>query len=226
MANRHSEEPLASRSKPKPAPFGTGRVRRTFGLDRSGPEPPATRAGAPLRPFTLPNAVGFLRLCLIPVFLVLAFSSSDGRGPAIAAVFWLISAGDYVDGFLARLTGQYSRLGALLDPVIDRLTILSGAVVCWYFELLPRWAIALLAAREVFTLLLAQWGLRRGVDIEVNWPGRIAVFPVMGSIFLALLVDTWVATALLLVGILLAIWATLLYAREGWLQVKRREAQS
>ncbi len=58
-------------------------------------------------------------------------------------MFWLIAAGDYLDGFLARLTGQYSRLGALLDPLIDRLTILSGAVVCWHFELLPRWALAL-----------------------------------------------------------------------------------
>lgn len=196
-------------------PFGVGRVRRLVGLDRSGPEPVETRAGQPLRPFTIPNAVGYIRIALIPVFLYLAFSSQDGRGTAIALVFWLISAGDYVDGLLARLTGQYSRLGALLDPVIDRLTILSGAIVCWHFELLPRWAIALLAARELVMLLLAQWGLRHGIDIEVNWPGRLAVFPIMGSIFLTLLVETWVSEALLLVGICLAIWATVLYARAG-----------
>ena len=52
--------------------------------------------------------------------------------------------GDYVDGFLARATGQYSRMGALLDPIVDRLTILCGAAVCWHFELLPRWALAVL----------------------------------------------------------------------------------
>lgn len=199
-------------------PFGVGRVRRLVGLDRSGPEPQQTRAGQPLRPFTIPNAVGFLRLALLPVFLYLAFSSDDGRGTAIALVFWLISAGDYADGLLARLTGQYSRLGALLDPIIDRLTILAGAVVCWHFELLPRWAIALLAARELVTLLLAQWGLRHGRDIEVNWPGRLAVFPVMGAIFLTLLVDTWVADALLVTGLAMAIWATVLYAYTGFRQ--------
>ncbi len=108
-------------------------------------------------------------------------------------VFWAIAAGDYLDGFLARVTGQYSRMGALLDPLVDRLTILSGAVVCWSFELLPRWALALLALRELSMLFLAQYGLRRGVDIEVNWPGRISVFPIMGGIFLALLAPGWVA---------------------------------
>ena len=136
------------------APFGRGRIRRLFGLDRSGPPPRQTREGEPLNPWTLPNLVGYLRLAAMPVFLYLAFESGDGRSVAAAALFWLIAAGDYLDGFLARVTGQYSRLGAMLDPVIDRLTILSGAVVCWHFELLPRWALALLVARELVMLLL------------------------------------------------------------------------
>jgi cardiolipin synthase (CMP-forming) len=197
------------------APFGRGRIRRLFGLDRSGPKPRQTRRGEPLNPWTIPNLVGYARLAAIPVFLVIAYGTDDGRSVAAAMVFWLIAASDYLDGFLARVTGQYSRMGALLDPLVDRLTILAGAVVCWSFELLPRWALALLAARELAMLVLAQHGLRHGVDIEVNWPGRISVFPIMGGIFLALLVDTWVATALLLVGLALAILATVLYAQAG-----------
>jgi len=201
------------------APFGRGRVRRLFGLDRSGPPPKQTGRGAPLNPWTLPNLVGYLRLAGIPVFLWLAFESGDGRSAAAAIAFWLIAAGDYVDGFLARVTGQYSRLGAMLDPLIDRLTILAGAVVCWHFELLPRWALALLAAREVAMLVLAQYGLRHGVEIQVNWPGRISVFPIMGGIFLALVTAGWLPTALLIAGLALAILATVLYAREGLRQV-------
>ena len=130
--------------------------RRQIGLDRSGPPPRQTRPGQPLRPWTLPNLVGYLRLAALPVFPYLASRIGDVRDAAAAVVFWLIAAGDYVDGFLARATGQYSRMGALLDPVVDRLTILSGAAVCWHFELLPRWALALLAARELITLLLAE----------------------------------------------------------------------
>ena len=197
------------------APFGRGRLRRLLGLDRSGPPPRQTREGEPLNPLTLPNLVGYLRLAAIPIFLYLAFESGDGRSAAAAALFWLIAAGDYLDGLLARLTGQYSRLGAMLDPLIDRLTILAGVVVCWRFELLPRWALALLAAREVAMLLLAQYGLRHGVQIRVNWPGRISVFPIMGGIFFALVVDGWVPAALLVLGLALAIVATVLYARTG-----------
>ncbi len=208
------------------APFGRGRIRRLFGLDRSGPPPRQTRQGEPLNPWTLPNLVGYVRLAALPLFLYLAFESDDGRSVAAAIVFWLISAGDYLDGFLARVTGQYSRLGAMLDPLVDRLTILSGAVVCWHFELLPRWALALLAAREVAMLLLAQYGLRHGVEIRVNWPGRISVFPIMGGIFFALLVDGWVPAALLIVGLGLAIVATVLYARTGIREARRaRELQ-
>jgi cardiolipin synthase len=197
------------------APFGRGRLRRLLGLDRSGPPPRQTRAGEPLNPWTLPNLVGYLRLAGLPLFLYLALDSGDGRDAAAAATYWLIAAGDYLDGLLARLTGQYSRLGAMLDPLIDRLTVLAGAVVCWHFELLPRWALALLAARELAMLLLAQYGLRHGVEIKVNWPGRISVFPIMGGIFFAMVFAGWVPAALLIVGVALALLATALYAREG-----------
>lgn len=208
------------------APFGRGRLRRLFGLDRSGPPPSQTREGEPLNPWTLPNLVGFLRLAALPLFLYLAFDSGDGRSPAAAAVFWLVAAGDYLDGFLARVTGQYSRLGALLDPLVDRLTILSGAVVCWHFELLPRWALALLVVRELAMLGLAQYGLRHGVRLAVNWPGRISVFPIMGGIFFALLVDGWAPTALLLIGLVLAVVATVGYARTGLGEIRRAQADS
>jgi cardiolipin synthase len=197
------------------APFGRGRVRKLFGLDRSGPEHPATRSGQPLRPWTLPNLVGFLRLLGVPLFLLLAFQTEDGVSVAAAVVFWLIAAGDYLDGLLARVTGQYSRLGALLDPVVDRLVIISGVVVCWHFGLLPKVLIVLLVIREVATLVLARWGLSRGLDIEVNWIGRMAVFPIMSAIFFAMLFPGWFPDALMVIGVAMAWAATYLYARSG-----------
>jgi len=206
------------------APFGHGRLRRLLGLDRSGGKRPSTRRGEPLRPWTIPNLVGYLRLAALPVFLYLAFESGDGRDPAAAALYWLIAAGDYLDGLLARLTGQYSRMGALLDPLVDRLTVLAGAVVCWHFELLPRWALALLALREAVTLGFAQYGIRHGVDLDVNWPGRLSVFPIMGGIFFAMVFDGWVPAALLILGLGLAILATVLYVRAGLRAVREAKA--
>lgn len=189
--------------------------RRRFGLDRSGPPPRETTSGQPLRPWTIPNMVGYARLLAIPVFCVLAFSSGDGHDPWAWGLYWLIAAGDYLDGFLARATGQYSRMGALLDPVVDRLTILTGAAVCWHFELLPRWALAALALRELVTLVLGQIALRRGQELEINWYGRIAVFPVMGAIFWSMVFESRVWNVMLIVGVALAVAATVAYARSG-----------
>ena len=202
-------------SAPTPAPQSSPRltVRRLLGLDRSGPEPPATRAGAPLRPFTLPNLIGYLRLAALPVFMVLALESGDGRTAATAILFAAIAGSDYLDGFIARVTGQYSRMGAILDPVVDRLTVLCGAVVCWRFELV---------VREIAMLLLARLALRRGLDIEVNMVGRVAVWLVMAGIFLALVIDSWLSTAVFLVGLALTIAATILYVRVARATLRHR----
>jgi cardiolipin synthase len=189
--------------------------RRLVGLDRSGPKPRETRRGQPLRPLTIPNLVGYLRLAGIPVFLYLALSSDDGQTAAASILFLAISAADYLDGFIARATGQYSRMGALLDPLVDRLTVLAGVVVTWKFELLPRWALAVLAVREIVTLILAQLALRRGVDLEINWVGRWSVWLTMGGIFLALATDAWIGPAMFLVGLAGSLLATALYLKSG-----------
>jgi cardiolipin synthase (CMP-forming) len=190
-------------------------VARLLGLDRSGAPPAQTRAGEPLRPWTIPNAIGFVRIALIPAFLVLAFTSGDGRDAAAATLFAVIGWGDYADGIAARVTGQYSRLGALMDPVTDRVLAISGAAVCWRFSLLPRWALAVLGARELAMLVLARLALARGVELRINWPGRLAVAPVMGSFFFAFVGLGGLAEVLLYVGLALALLATALYIRSG-----------
>ncbi len=197
-------------------------TRRLLGLDRSGPPPPETLAGAPLRPWTLPNVVGFVRIGLVPVFLVLALDSGDGRVASASIVYAVIGGTDYLDGMIARVTGQYSRLGTLMDPLVDRLLVVSGVVVTWHFELLPRWALAVLAGRELFMLGLSQWALRRGLaDLSINMVGRWAVWPTMFSLFLAMVSVTWVADALLYLGLAMTLWATALYVRDGMQAVSR-----
>jgi cardiolipin synthase (CMP-forming) len=195
--------------------------RRLFGIDRSGGNPEATRSDQPLRPLTIPNAIGFVRLGLIPVFLAVAFSSSDGRSALAATLFAVIGWGDYLDGFTARLTGQFSRLGALLDPIIDRLLVISGMAVAWDFELLPRWALALVIARELLMIVLSRYSLRRGVEIKINWAGRLAVAPTMGAPFFAMAGVHWLALILLYVGLALALIATWLYIRRGLRELRR-----
>jgi cardiolipin synthase len=189
--------------------------RRLFGLDRSGPPPPQTDVQAPWRPWTIPNAIGYVRAALIPIFLVLDYGSRHGVSTAAGICFFFAGAGDYLDGITARLTGQYSRLGATLDPLIDRLLVLAGAAVCWSYELLPRWSLAVLVARELLMLAAGQAWLRRGHALQINWPGRLAVAPTMFGIWLELLGAQAVGEGFFLTGLALAWVAAILYLRAG-----------
>ena len=189
--------------------------RRLLGLDRSGPPPPETLRQQPLNPWTIPNAIGFVRLALIPIFLVIGLRSGDGRSFTAFIFFAVVAWTDYLDGMAARITGQYSRLGTLLDPLTDRLLILAAAVVAWKFETLPRWALAVLAARELFMLVITELALRRGVDLKINMLGRWAVWPTMSAFAGALFLDSWVPEGLLYLGLAMTLAATAIYVQDG-----------
>jgi cardiolipin synthase (CMP-forming) len=196
-------------------PDHTRGLGRLLGL-RRGREPAQTRAGQPLRPLTVPNLVGYFRLALIAIFMVIALSSRDGRVTLATLCFTIAAVADYLDGLLARLTGQYSRLGALMDPFVDRVLVVGGVIVAWKFQLLPRWALAVLAAREVFMVATVGLALRKGLDIKINWTGRLAVFPTMSALGLALIAGGgWFTEVLLYVGLAGALAASVLYVRDG-----------
>jgi CDP-diacylglycerol--glycerol-3-phosphate 3-phosphatidyltransferase len=200
--------------------------KRLLGIDRSGANPDATRSDQPLRPLTIPNAIGYFRLALIPVFLIVGFSSRDGHSAWAAVIFAVIAWADYLDGFTARLTGQFSRLGALLDPIIDRLLVISGMAVTWNFRLLPRWAIAVVIARELLMLVLSRYSLRRGMEIKISWVGRVGVAPTMAAPFFAMANVHWLSLAMLYVGLVLALIASCLYVRTGLKEISQASSSA
>jgi CDP-diacylglycerol--glycerol-3-phosphate 3-phosphatidyltransferase len=197
--------------------------RRLSGLDRSGPPPPETLPGAPWRPWTIPNAIGYVRLALLPVFLVLALSSENGTDALPLILYAVIGWTDYLDGISARVTGQYSRLGTLLDPLVDRLLVLSGVIVCWHFELLPHWGLALLGLRELLVIGLVAYGRRHGIELKVNWLGRWGVWPVMSALFFAMAGVEWLAHGSLYLGLVLYLASAVQYFRDGRRQYRARE---
>ena len=201
--------------------------RRLSGLDRSGPPPPQTLSGQPLNPWTIPNAIGYIRLGAdpgLPGLRVLLGRRRQprGRDHLRRRSRW----SDYLDGIAARLTGQYSRMGALLDPAVDRLLIISGVAVCWYFELLPRWALAILVARELFMVGLVRWGLRRHLDAKVNWLGRAGVWPVMGALFFGMAGLATLGEICLYVGLVLVLGSTAQYLREAVRMTRAQQGSS
>ncbi|HET6506356.1 MAG TPA: CDP-alcohol phosphatidyltransferase family protein [Baekduia sp.] len=189
--------------------------RRLSGLDRSGPPPPQTLSDAPWHVWTIPNAIGFFRLALIVPLLITGLSSGDGVGAWPAILFAVVSWSDYADGIAARITGQYSRFGALLDPVVDRTLVIAGVVICWHYETLPRWGIAILIARELYLLVAGRIALSRGLELKINWWGRWGVWPTMSSIFFALAGVDVLAHVLFYIGLALSLVAAAVYTRDA-----------
>ena len=81
--------------------------------------------------------------------------------------------------------------------------------------MLPRWALAVLAVRELLMLALGRYALARGVELRINWPGRLSVAPVMGSFFFAMTGLGGLAEVMLYVGLAMSLLATILYVRAG-----------
>jgi CDP-diacylglycerol--glycerol-3-phosphate 3-phosphatidyltransferase len=189
--------------------------RRLSGLDRSGPPPPQTLTGAPWNVWTIPNAIGFVRLALIVPLVVLGLSSDEGTDALPAILFAVIAWSDYADGIAARITGQYSRFGALLDPIVDRLLVISGVLICWKFETLPRWGIAILVARELYLLVAGRIALSHGIELKINWWGRWGVWPTMSAIFAAMVGLDTLAHVLFYLGLALSLMAALVYTRDA-----------
>jgi cardiolipin synthase len=95
--------------------------------------------------------------------------------------------------------------------------------VVWNFDLLPRWAIAVVIARELFMLGVSRYALSRGIEIKINWPGRLGVAPIMGAPFFAMAGVHWLGLILLYAGMALALLATVMYVRTGLGEVAARK---
>ena len=150
----------------------------------------------------------------------MVISTDNGHSTPAAILYCVIGWSDYLDGFVARLTGQYSRLGALLDPVADRGLALAGMYVAWRYDLLPHWAVGLVLAREAFMLIAGQWAVRRGVEVRINWAGRLGVGPILAAPFWAMVHVQWFALGLLYTGMALSFYATYLYIRDARRQLR------
>ncbi len=130
---------------------------------------------------TVPNALSAIRIVLIPLFVVLLL----GEDTRLAGFLLLaaVVATDWVDGYIARRTGQVTELGKLLDPVADRLALAAALATFWVLGILPWWAAVVVLARDLVVLGAAAWlTLRGGPRIEVRTIGKYATFTLMWAI--------------------------------------------
>jgi cardiolipin synthase len=138
-------------------------------------------AGSSRRVLTVPNVISAFRIAMIPVFVALILDEDTTTAGLI--VFGVVVATDWVDGTIARRTGQVSDLGKVLDPVADRLAIAAGIIALAIRGVFPVWAAAAILVRDVVVLIVGLVVLtRRHVTIEVRWIGKVATFSLMVAV--------------------------------------------
>src|SRR5690606_26794036 len=123
---------------------------------------------------TVPNVLSLVRLLGVPIFLWAIFNERD-----VLALVVLMTSGitDYLDGKIARTMGLESRLGQLLDPIADRLYILTTILGLAWRDIIPWWLVAILVAREAFMagVMLRVRSLGQ-IGLPVHFVGKAATF--------------------------------------------------
>lgn len=173
-----------------------------------------------MRVFTVPNLLSVLRIVLVPVFLWLVL----GPEQDVAALAVLVVSGitDYLDGKIARSMGQTSQLGAILDPIADRLYILAVVVGLGLREIIPWWLAVILPLRDVLLFSLVPFLRTRGYSaLPVHFLGKAATAGLLYAFPLLLLGDGSgvVADLANVFGWAFAIWGVGLYWWAGILYV-------
>ena len=137
--------------------------------------------GSSRRVLTVPNLISFSRIALIPVFFLLIVDHDTTTAGVI--LFAVVIATDWVDGTIARRTGQVTELGKVLDPVADRLAIAAGIVALVIRGVFPLWAAVAILLRDVVVLLAGSYVLSRThVRLDVRWIGKVATFSLMVAV--------------------------------------------
>lgn len=182
------------------------------------------------RVLTIPNALSVLRLVLVPVFLyLLLVRHADGWA---VGLLMFSGASDWADGKIARLVpNQSSRLGELLDPLVDRIYMVIVPVALAAARIVPWWFVAILIGRDVLLAATLPALRSRGLTaLPVTYIGKAATFALMSGFPLVLL-GQWPALwsrvvlacgwAFLWWGMAMYLWAAALYLLQVSMVLRR-----
>jgi len=171
----------------------------------------ANRTEVSSRIFTLPNCLSFVRLALVPVFLVLLIG-----GDYVLALVTLVvsSVTDFLDGLIARRFNQISRLGQLLDPAADRLFIFATLIGLAIQQIVPWWLVLAIVGRDVVLLVLGVVLANHSYGpLPVHHLGKVATFCLFYALPIIMIGQAFPAVGFVTdpIGWAFAIWGTFLY---------------
>lgn len=179
----------------------------------------------------LPNLLTIGRILLIPVFVILFAEPTPDRSLAAACVFVIAAVTDLLDGYLARRRGQVTSLGKLLDPVADKLLVLSGLILLVGFERVPAVIAILIIAREVAVTGVRAVAASQGIVLSAETLGKYKMVLQVVAIVMLILPNDFVpmpgglhavGTILLYGSLALALVSGGNYLASFWRQISTR----
>ncbi len=166
----------------------------------------------------LPNSITLLRIFLIPVFVWLYLEPTPERALWAGLVFAAAAFTDFLDGYLARRSGQITNLGKLLDPVADKLLVASGLILLVQGQQVAVWLAIVLIARELIVTGARAVAANEGFIVPADSLGKLKVVGQIGGILCLILQGAWIDAQVFLfsAGNILLYMALVLSLVSGW----------
>ncbi len=137
--------------------------------------------------FNLPNSLTIFRIFLVPVLVVVLLTKFEGKEIWAVAIFLVAASTDALDGYLARLRGQVTALGTLLDPVADKLLVSAALISLVEEGLAPAWMVVIIVGRELAVSGLRSLASQRGIQIAASVWGKFKMISQVLAIVLLIL---------------------------------------
>jgi CDP-diacylglycerol---glycerol-3-phosphate 3-phosphatidyltransferase len=138
----------------------------------------------------LPNLLTFSRLLLIPIFVLLFSQPTPERSLAAATVFGIAAITDLLDGYLARRRSEVTRLGRLLDPIADKLLVISGLILLVEFQRVSAIVAILMIAREVAVTGIRAISAAEGIVLSAETIGKYKMTAQVLAIMFLIVADS------------------------------------
>lgn len=177
---------------------------------------------------TTASKITLVRVAMIPAFM-LAFLLSPAH-PWLKwlalGIFILASLTDYVDGHIARKYNQVSDFGKFLDPLADKLLVISAMCIFCQWGLMPAWALMIVLTREFAVTGLRLIAVGKGRVIAAGWSGKVKTFSTMVALCIWIVFHdwAWLNWVIILVIVLPTLYSGVEYFLKNWdvLELKKR----
>ncbi len=175
----------------------------------------------------IPNILSLLRIAVSPVLIFLLLSPGKFLSIFSAALFWLASLTDLLDGYIARKYNASSSLGKFLDPLADKLLVSTSLIMLVSLGRAPAWMVALIIGREIAVTGLRTMAISDGIVIESSKMGKYKTLSQVSAITgLLLHYSFWsinfhiIGMALLWIALVMTLWSGIEYL-QGFLGTER-----